>query len=530
MEESKESLFWADKLADDIIQREKYSYLDKPYKLPKVSRIKTSSSLSGVLHIGRLTDMIRGEAVYRALKDKGINSEFIYVAEDMDPLRKIPKGIPSEYRDYIGVPVTDIPDPYGCHKNYGEHHIADFFKVFADFVEDEPRKLSMREEYIKGNFDWAVKEALEKSDLIREIINSFKTDPLPEDWIPYQVICEKCGKIMTTKVTGYDGKKVKYVCQDYDFKTETAKGCGHEGELVPKGKNGKLVWKSEWAAQWKLWDVVGEGAGKEYIVPNSAFYVNAHICEKVYDYPATTPIFYEHIMIGGGKMSASVGNVVYPKDWLLMAPAEALRLLFLKRITKSRDFKWEDTPQLMDELDQMEKDYYEGSGDAHNNRLYELVMMGKQPEEYTPGVPYSIAAMAYQIGQGDDKNVEAALGRLGYEMNEKTRKLLPLAGNWASKYGENFEIQKEIPNSAETLSDVQKEALFKIADILDKDWERHAFAKETFAIAKELGLKPPEMFKAVYTVLIDAERGPKSGAFILSLDRDFVQKRFRLEA
>ncbi len=527
-----DTLFWADKIADEIITREKYTYLDKDYKLPKTPTIKTSSSLSGVLHIGRLTDMIRGEAVYRALKDKGIPAEFIYVAEDMDPLRKIPKGVPSEYRQYIGVPVTDIPDPHGCHDNYGQHHISDFFKVFSDFVEEEPTKYSMREEYKKGNFDWAVKEALEKSDQIREIINGFKDQPMAEDWIPYQVICEKCGKIMTTKVTGYENSKVQYTCQDYQFKTEKAEGCGHEGELVPAGKNGKLVWKSEWAAQWKRWGVVGEGAGKEYIVPNSAFFVNAHICEKVFDYPATTPIFYEHIMIGGGKMSASLGNVVYPKDWLAIAPAEALRLLFLKRITKSRDFKWEDTPQLMDELDKMERVYFDledgGEHTSHLKRLYEMILMGKPPKEYETRVPYGIVAMAYQIGHGDEKSIVDALGRLGYEVNKRSKELIPLAGKWSSEYGEKIEIREKLPKSASSLNDKQKEALVKIAELLDKKWETMAFAKEIFAIAKELELKPPEVFQAVYAVLLDAERGPKAAAFILSLDKDFVQKRFRL--
>ncbi len=536
MDEASESLFWADKFAEEMIRREKYTYLDKPYKLPKKPSIKTSSSLSGVLHIGRLTDIIRGEAVYRALKDKGIPAEFIYVAEDMDPLRKIPKGVPESYREYIGVPVTDIPDPWGCHKTYADHHITEFFDIFADFVEEEPKRFSMREEYRKGNFDWAVKISLEKAEQIRGIINSFKDNPLPKGWVPYQAICEKCGKIMTTVVDDYKDGKVHYRCQDYDFKVEKAVGCGHEGWVEAGGKHGKMVWKSEWASQWKRWDVVGEGAGKEYIVPNSAFFVNAHICEKVFDYPATTPIFYEHITIGGGgKMSASVGNVVFPRDWLAVAPAEGLRLLFLKRITKARDFKWDEVPLLMDELDQMERVYYrvekakDEKEEAHIKRLYEMVLTRKPAGEYVERMPYSIAAMVSQLSMGDKKRADGILKRLGYETGGRNAQLLPLAGKWASEHGEKLTLQEKIPKSAEALSAKQKEALSRIADLLDRDWERQVFAKEIFKIANELGLKPPEMFKAVYNVLLDAERGPKSGAFILSLDKGFAQKRFRLE-
>jgi lysyl-tRNA synthetase class 1 len=273
------------------------------------------------------------------------------------------------------------------------------------------------------------------------------------------VVCERCGKIMTTVVDQYKDGKVHYVCKDYDFKSETAKGCSHEGWVKPGGKNGKMVWKSEWAAQWKRWDVVGEGAGKEYIVPNSAFFVNAHICEKVYDYPATTPIFYEHITIGGGgKMSASVGNVVFPRDWLAVAPAEGLRLLFLKRITKSRDFKWEEVPVLMDELDQMEKIYYglESAKDeketVHLKRLYEMVLMKKPAKEYEEHLPYSIAAMIAQVTMGDEKRAEGIVKKLGYPMNDRTIALLPLAKAWADKYAPQFKLLEKVPEDANKLS------------------------------------------------------------------------------
>ena len=69
--EEEHSLFWADQLADEIISRKGFRYIDKPVPKFKKFVVKTSASLSGVLHIGRLSDTIRGETVYRALKDAG---------------------------------------------------------------------------------------------------------------------------------------------------------------------------------------------------------------------------------------------------------------------------------------------------------------------------------------------------------------------------------------------------------------------------------------------------------------------------
>ena len=111
-----DELFWADQIASSIINRKKFFYTDDKIKPVKEYTVKTSASLSGVLHIGRLSDTIRSEPVYRALKDAGKKARLIWVAEDMDPFRKVPKGVPKTYEKYLGMPVTDIPDPKGNFK------------------------------------------------------------------------------------------------------------------------------------------------------------------------------------------------------------------------------------------------------------------------------------------------------------------------------------------------------------------------------------------------------------------------------
>ena len=116
-------IFWADQKAEEIISRRKFKYVDKEIPNFEEYTIKTSASISGVLHIGRLSDSIRGDSVCKALLERGFKARLIWVAEDMDPLRKIPEGVPKDYEEYIGMPVSDIPDPWGCHKSYSEHHI-----------------------------------------------------------------------------------------------------------------------------------------------------------------------------------------------------------------------------------------------------------------------------------------------------------------------------------------------------------------------------------------------------------------------
>src|SRR3989338_2842329 len=178
-------LFWADQLAKKIIGREGDRYLDRHIEKPNGFVVKTSASISGVLHIGRLSDTVRGASVYRALLDAGEKTKFIWVAEDMDPLRKIPAGVPESYEKHIGTSVSTLPDPEGCHKSYAEHHTDEYFKVLNEFVFEEMERFSMQNEYLKGTFNDYIRKLLEHTCVIREIQNKHRTNQLKSDWSPW---------------------------------------------------------------------------------------------------------------------------------------------------------------------------------------------------------------------------------------------------------------------------------------------------------------------------------------------------------
>ncbi len=532
--ESKEALFWADSIAREVVTRKKFRYLDKEIKLPKKLVVKTSASISGVLHIGRLSDTVRGEAVFRALKDAGYNAELIWVAEDMDPLRKVPEGVPKEYVEYIGMPVSDIPDPWGCHKSYAEHHKENYFSVLDEFVGTDMPKYSMREEYRKGNFNNYIKILLEKVELVKEIQNKYRTNPLPAGWSPWVPICENCGKIITPRVIGIENGKVHYICEDYAFEKYTAKGCGHEGMADPLKGNGKLMWKSEWAAQWARWNVVAEGAGKEYQVPTSAFWVNAEIVERVLDFPAPVPIFYEHIMIDGRKMSASLGNVIYPKDWLEVARPEILRYFYCKKLMKTRSFSWRDLPNLYDEFDECARIYHglekleNEKEEKHKKRLYEM----SQVRDILPYVPvsYAHASMLAQIFK-DEKKMLEALKRTGhYEKKVESLILerIKHAGIWARKYApEEYKIKildRVDKSLAKGLSKNIISALIEAGEqlMITEQESEEEIMKILRNVAEKHGVSVKEFFKAFYLCVLGKERGPRASTLILSAGRENI--------
>ena len=534
-EKNYDELFWADQLAKQIISRKKFHYINAEIPKFKEYTVKTSASLSGVLHIGRLSDTIRSESVVIALKDAGVKTRFIWVAENMDPLRKVPKGVPDNFEKHIGTPVTDIPDPENCHNSYAEHHTEEYFKVVDEFVTTKMEKFSMREEYKKGNFNQFIKRILGKIEEVREIQNRYRTNQLKKNWSPWTPICENCGKIVTTHVTSFEDGIAAYVCRDYEFETTTAKGCGFKGENNPLKGNGKLLWKSEWAAQWARWQVVSEGAGKEYQVPNSAWWINGEIVEKVLDFPMPVPIFYEHIMIDNQKMSASVGNVIYPKDWLEVAPPELLRLFYNKRLMTTRSFSWKDLPNLYDEYDQISKIYFGDENienkkeEAHNKRLFE-VSHGKEIKKPID-LSFSHAAVIAQTFPNDEDAVKSMEKTDHYDKKEHHSifERLQNAKIWLKKYAPDdmkFEVQNHVAKNIQ-LTAKEKKALRIIAELLEeKEYDEKSLFNEFYNVSKELDLKPQDFFKCAYKVLLNKERGPKLAPFILALGKEKVVKLF----
>jgi len=498
-------------------------------KIPDLNNwvVKSSSSLSGVLHIGRLSDLIRGEAVSRALEKEGFKQEFIYVTEDMDPLRKIPKEIPKKFEEYLGMPVSDVPDPFGCHDSYAEHFVSSFFDVLDDFLFLKPTVFSMRKEYKKGSFNKSAEILLENSEQVRAIIESKQDSKLAKQWSPWKPICEKCGKLQTTVLTKIDGLNLEYKCQDYSFEKTIAKGCGFEGKADLSKGNGKLVWKSEWAAQWQHWGVCSEGAGKEYESKNSAFWVNAEICEKVLHFPMPVPIFYEHLMIDGKKMSASLGNVVYPVDWAEVARPETLKYLYMKRINKARSFNWAEVPTLELELDRAIRS---------DSKL--VLYSNIKNRELAAGIlDYGTIAALTPLFNKDKDLLEALFkaGLLPKEMG-KTQKAtlderIKKARIWTEKYAPpEFRLsflEKVGETETEAMDGSARELLPKVAEALKSINSADEMQQLIFETAKANNVHPKQLFKAIYLALTGKDFGPRAGLLIFALGKDRCISRLK---
>ncbi len=524
-----DAMFWADRKAREVLERRRFRYLEREVPEPERYVVKSSASISGALHIGRLSDTIRGECVVRALSQAGVEAALIWVAEDMDPLRSVPEGAPAELAEYIGMPVSSVPDPWGCHGSYAEHHVEGYLEVMRRFLEVEPEMYSMREEYRRGSFAPYIRKLLENMELVREIVKPSKE---AGRWSPFVPVCRGCGRIITPRVEGVERGRIRYTCRDYEFEKHTARGCGFSGYADPLRDEGKLMWKSEWAAQWARWQVCCEGAGKEYVVPGSAWWVNAEICERILGFPMPVPLFYEHLLIDGRKMSASVGNVVYPEEWLEVAPPQLLRFLYCKKIMKSRSFSWRELPKLYDEYDRVARVYFgmeraeNEAKERHLRRLYEFAQVG-EPMKPVP-LPFSHAAVvACLFEDGEALESLKRSGHYSQEVEEELRQRIAHARAWVERYAPEMRLSllQDFGEVRERLDAEQLAFLCRLREVIEKQPEGERLQEEMFRLAKEMGLGGRRAFEAVYLAMLGRRSGPRAGPFVASLRREWVLQR-----
>ncbi|MCD6522566.1 MAG: lysine--tRNA ligase [Candidatus Diapherotrites archaeon] len=512
-------MHWADQFAEQIINKKQ----DKEQYI-----VESGITPSGIVHAGNFREIMTQDLVYRALLRKGVDVLYLYIWDDFDRFRKVPKGIPNEWEQYIGIPISKTPDPWGCHENYAQHFKEPIVKE-SEICGVFPTYISMTEEYEKCTFSENMRIALENRDKIKEILDAFRKEPLADDWLPIRVYCEKCGKD-TTKPRYLGDYTVSYTCE-----------CGHESTFDFRKKGiAKMVWRVCWPQRWKHYGVDFESSGKDHHAAGGSWDTGIRISKEVFNYEPPIGPMYEFIYAKGQKekMSSSAGNVFTVSDLLEIYEPQIVRYIYTARINKAIEVPFDmGVYSYYNYYDLAERVYFGKEevpeADAEQmKRCYEFSQIGEP--RFTVQPPFLLCATISQITSDITKAIEIMqrLGHLPDKIDEyaikKVELRLKLAGNWVRKYApEQFRIsvQKTMPNV--TLTDAQKRALHYIGERMDKISDENSF-KEIFGEACEFaGIKPKQLFEACYLVLLGRRNGPRLAQFILTLDKEFVAERFK---
>lgn len=478
--------------------------------------LSSGISPSGEIHIGNMREVLTADAIFRALRDAGASPRFNYVADDYDPLRRVyPFLDAAVYAPLVGRPLSEIPCPCGEHASYSEHFLVPFLaSLEALHVEVEVERAHRM--YRSGRMVGVVLEALEGRDRIATILRDLTGKEVEPDWSPFNPSCPSCRRLTGAKVRGFSraGETVDFSC-----------ACGAEG-TIPIAGGGKLTWRVDWPARWKVLGVTVEPYGKDHATRGGSYDTGVRISREVFGTEPPLGIAYEWIRLKGmGDMSSSKGNVLSIAEALEVVPPEALRYLVMRE-RPQRTIAFDPGLPLLELVDEME----DASAGGRDDRAVAL----SRAAGFRPvGVPFRHLVMAAQAVRFDPDRLLSALGRGGYADLDREAVLarLPFARRWLERFAPEdmrFEVQDALPAAARSLTPDQKRFLGALAERLAPPLDGETVHESVYALAKDFpDVRPADLFRAVYIAILGKPRGPRAGAFIATLGHEFCVGRFR---
>jgi len=528
--------FWADAVADEV--------LDGDPEEPVV--VKGGVSPSGVPHLGHFNEIMRGYFVSEALRDRGHEVRQVFTADDRDRLRKLPRKLADLEWNVVGLgevdagalgrnlgrPYTDVPDPFGCCDSYGAH-FTELLERAAAAVGVPVDVVSNTELYECGEFDDAVRHVLENRETAREVLAEFQ-DKADEEYVPFFPQCGECGHLTET-VTDVDLESgtVEYVCADVDAGDDVIEGCGNEGTAT--FREGKLPWRFEWPAQWRVLGVDVEPFGKDHA--EGSWPSGEAVAREVFDFEPPVPMVYEWLTLDGDALSSSSGNIVTVDEVLELLEVEVLRYFFTKDPKKQRDFDVGAVDRLVDEFDRFEAAYF-GAVDVDEleaeraERAYPMVVE-EVPDERPVRVPYRFAAV---LGMTDNRELRLQMARRSGHVPadaaeaevERALARVEKARAWARRTDNefNYRLAEELPDvefGADTAAALEELAGFVEAE----DPDAETLQGEIYETAKRNGVGVGAFFEAGYRLFLEETEGPRLGPFLAPMDTEFVVRRLR---
>ncbi len=493
-------------------------------------------SLSGRMHIGNLRELSTVKAVRKALEEKGKEVKNIGVFYTQDRFKGKAGQLghfDGDGKKYIGWRLVDVPDPDGCHRNWPEHFNSEnepYFKKFGL----ESRPITTTEFYKMDETKKLVKRFLSNRENVRDILNRFRDrEPYPDDWIPFDPLCQNCKRIDKTKAIDVDLEKeqVKYSCS----------ACGDKG--WSKLENGKLTWRLEWCTLWDVLNVDFEPYGKDHATPGGSRDSCVALCKEFdLNYPVGFAYNWVYWKENGdiSEMTSS-GNIgLTAKDFVEYAEPEVLTYLYLStKPMKEIYFNPLEIPTYVRRFDRSEAIYF-GKEEARSEkrgenikRNYELAVRNipkKKPER----ISYSTCTFVAQLSDDEEKVLELlnrtvdlpeklGKGEMGRIMSRIKR-----SRNWISTFKPDnhlIEVKEDVSDVEEALGEEQKKALRKLREELEKkNWSSDELQDRIYEMKDEFGMGTGDLFQGIYLAILGKKSGPRAGQLIKAVGQKRVSR------
>lgn len=490
-------------------------------------------SPSGVVHFGNFRDVMTTLQVLQALQTMGKRTRFIFSWDDYDRFRKVPAGVDASFRQYIGMPLSAVPDPFGSLPSYAER----FEQEFVASMEALGIAVEYRYQtrlYTSGAYRSQILQALHRRLDLADILLAHMSEKgvrekgidvvkYREDFYPVTVYSRFTGKD-NTQVLEFDGHKaLTYRCDD----------TGARDTLdLEKDHCVKLVWKCDWPMRWAWERVVFEPGGKDHASPGGSFDVASDVSNAVFNRQPPAFLGYEFVGLQGlaGKMSGSSGLAVSPAQLLEIYEPGVLKWLYTRK-TPEQSFNLAFDTEIYRQYDEFDRESAAAfAGELPNQRQAALVMASGAPG--ANALKRVSFRQAVAFGQIMEWSLDKVLGlsrQAGLDLSESSiESRLPRARTWLERYNPGQALRVLSAPNLEYMSTISAESI----DFLDRLCERlrqgfssaeelehflYAIPKDPLLSQKENAVRQRAFFKDLYYLILGGDTGPRLATFLWAL-------------
>jgi len=508
-DDAKKSLHWSEQLAQEIIDKKNEPYV-----------ISGGLTTSGPTHLGTICELLFPQGIVDSMHYANKKAKYYFVADIYDAF----DGVPSVFEQYraqlephLGKPLTDVPDPTGTTASFGDYFLADA-KLAAQRFGIKPEFIRATDLYAKGAFDKYAKQFLKEEKKVKEIVaKSSLRDVLPDWWSPIMPVCEKCGKVATTRVTSHKNDEYEYSC-DRDVKY--TKGCGFTGKNKLDDHRWKLTWRLHWPAWQDYFGTSAEGGGVDHFTRGGSRDTLEAIFKDIFK--KEPPIGYKwgFILFEGKKYSKSKGTGMSVNQMTEIIPIEVMKYMLLKPdLQENVDIN----PTALNVLRTID-DYEKALALLKSGKLDSLSRADRK------------RALAARLASESDSEhrgwrtpfLDLILYRnLQWSWDEITKKTGDVSAiQKLSPYIEAWEKKNFIPEEYAFRYSPKKaqDAAAKFFSALTPEMDALSIHNLAFSTAKETGTPAAKLFEECYTALLGKVKGPKLGKLIEALGIERVKK------
>lgn len=543
---SSDARSWIDEAADLALDNHRHN---KPDGGPIICA--SGASPSGPVHLGNLRELLTTHFVVEELRRRGHEVVHLHSWDDYDRFRKVPAGTPESWSQYIGRPLSEVPDPSGEHPSWADRYITQCERALE--------RLGVRMRSVRQSVMYPVERAyveqvhhcmVHRHDIF-DVLARYQTEKLQTvsleerraNYWPFRVFDPETRTDDTTTL-GYDAatRTVTYKRND----------TGEEKSFsLHDACPGKLVWKVDWPMRWEYEKVDFEPGGPDHSAPAGSYTVGKALAPALFSWRPPAYIQYAFVGFGGmTKMSSSAGSVPTPEDGLRVMEPALLRWLYLRRkSTKSFDISFGTQMwRAYGEFDRLKDKIDQGKAGEVEAMSYQRAVHTSDGEMALPAIqmPFRTLWTAIDVSGGapgvlarvlrdnlDDEDLptddDAFLAAL--------EPRLSCARNWIEEFVPAED--RILPRSTfgadawAELSPDQREMVGMLVDRMRARWTASALETLVYGVPKlKVGLPldsgpTPEVkklqkafFQALYQLLLGKTRGPRLPTLLVSLGAD----------